>query len=45
MLWQCAYAEFYFPKTYWPDFDKKELIKALEEYSKRDRRFGAIKEG
>ena len=45
MLWQCAYAEFYFPKTYWPDFNKKELIKALEEYSKRDRRFGAIKEG
>ena len=45
MLWQCAYAEFYFPKTYWPDFDKDELIKALEEYSKRDRRFGAIKEG
>ena len=45
MLWQCAYAEFYFPKTYWPDFDKKELIKALEEYSKRNRRFGAIKEG
>ena len=45
MLWQCAYAEFYFPKTYWPDFDRNELIKALEEYSKRDRRFGAIKEG
>lgn len=44
MLWQCAYSEFYFPKVYWPDFDKQELIKALNEYSKRNRRFGSIKE-
>lgn len=44
MLWQCAYSELYFPKTYWPDFKKKELIKALEVYNKRNRRFGSIKE-
>ena len=44
MLWQIAYAELYFPKTYWPDFKKKELYEALKEYQSRDRRFGAIKE-
>lgn len=44
MLWQCAYSEFYFPKVYWPDFDKKELLKALTEFGKRNRRFGRIKE-
>ena len=40
LLWQSAYAEYYFTDLYWPDFDKKELLKALEEYSKRSRRFG-----
>lgn len=44
MLWQIAYAELYFPKTYWPDFGKDELFTALQEYQQRDRRFGAIKE-
>ena len=44
MLWQCAYSELYFPKTLWPDFKKKELIDALQEYSRRNRRFGSIKE-
>ena len=44
MLYQLAYSEFYFPKTYWPDFDKKELIKALNNYSKRTRKFGSIKQ-
>lgn len=44
MLWQIAYAELYFPKTYWPDFKKKELYEALKAYQSRDRRFGAIKE-
>ena len=43
MLWQVSYAELYFPKTYFPDFDEKEYYKALEEYSNRDRRFGGIK--
>lgn len=40
MLWQISYAEFYFPKVYFPDFDNKEFDKALEEYSNRHRRFG-----
>ncbi len=40
MLYQMAYSELYFTKTYWPDFDKKALYKALLEYSKRNRRFG-----
>lgn len=44
MLWQVAYAEFYFPKCHWPAFDSEELKKALLEYQSRDRRFGAIKE-
>ena len=43
LLFQMAYSEFYFTKTYWPDFDKKALIKAIENFSKRDRRFGGIK--
>lgn len=42
MLYQCAYSELYFPKVLWPDFNKKYLIKALKNYSKRDRRFGGI---
>ncbi len=40
MLWDLAYAELYFTKTYWPDFNKNKLHKALLEYQKRDRRFG-----
>lgn len=44
MLWQMSYSELYFPKTYWPDFNTKELYKALINYAKRNRRFGAIKE-
>lgn len=42
MLWQLAYAEFYFTDVLWPDFDKKELQKAIEYYNKRDRRFGGV---
>ncbi len=42
MLYQISYAEFYFPKTYFPDFNNDEFDKALVEYTKRDRRFGAI---
>lgn len=41
--WQATYSEWYFPKTYWPSFSKKDLIKALKIYMKRNRRFGAIK--
>lgn len=40
MLWQISYAEFYFPKVYFPDFDEKEFDKALEIYTNRNRRFG-----
>lgn len=44
MLYQLAYAEMYFPKTYFPDFDEKEFDIALDVYNKRDRRFGGIVE-
>jgi undecaprenyl diphosphate synthase len=40
LLWQIAYAELYFCKKYWPEFDKHELIKAIDEYSQRTRKFG-----
>lgn len=40
MLWQISYAELYFPKVYFPDFDEKEFDKALEIYNNRNRRFG-----
>lgn len=40
LLWQCAYSEFYFCDTYWPDFDEKELRKAIADYQSRERRFG-----
>lgn len=40
LLWQSAYSEFYFTKTLWPDFDEKEIMKALTEYNARERRFG-----
>ena len=43
LLWQLAYSEFYFTEVPWPDFDEKELRKAVEEYQKRDRRFGLVK--
>jgi undecaprenyl diphosphate synthase len=42
LLWQGAYAEYYVTPTYWPDFDRQELIRALEQYSKRERRFGGL---
>ena len=44
LLWQLAYAEFYFTPVAWPDFDKKELEKAIEAYQNRDRRYGLVKE-
>jgi undecaprenyl diphosphate synthase len=40
LIWQGAYSEWYFPATYWPDFDKEELRKALVEFSSRERRYG-----
>jgi undecaprenyl diphosphate synthase len=44
LIWQGAYSEWYFPETYWPDFDKDQLRLALEEYCRRDRRYGRISE-
>ncbi|HJA67859.1 MAG TPA: isoprenyl transferase [Candidatus Mediterraneibacter cottocaccae] len=44
LLWQLAYSEFYFTDVPWPDFTKKELEKAVEEYNHRHRRFGAVEE-
>lgn len=43
LLWQNSYAEFYFPKVYFPAFTTKDFDKAILEYNKRDRRFGGIK--
>lgn len=43
LLWQGAYSEFYFTDILWPDFRKAQLIEALEEYAKRDRRYGKTK--
>ena len=42
MMYQASYAEFYFPKTYFPDFNSKEFDKAILEFNKRNRRFGGI---
>ena len=43
LLWQCAYSEFYYTDTLWPDFDEGELDKAIAAYQHRDRRFGGVK--
>ena len=43
MLYQASYAELYFPSVFWPAFTKRSLYKALEEYQKRDRKFGQIR--
>jgi len=40
LLWQCAYSEFYFCDTYWPDFHEEDLHKAIAAYQHRQRRFG-----
>ncbi len=44
LLWQCAYTEFYFCDTLWPDFDEEELAKAIYYYQNRERRFGKTSE-
>lgn len=43
LLWQCAYSEFYYTDTLWPDFTPAELDKAIAEFNRRDRRFGGVK--
>jgi undecaprenyl diphosphate synthase len=42
LLWQAAYSEFYFTETLWPDFTKDEFLLAIQDYQRRERRFGAI---
>ncbi len=42
LMWQLAYTEFYFTDVPWPDFNREELIKAIEKYNGRDRRFGGL---
>ncbi len=42
LLWQLAYTEFYFTPVPWPDFSKEELVKAVEAYNHRDRRYGRV---
>lgn len=44
LLWQCAYTELYFCDTFWPDFNKEELWKAIYDYQQRERRFGKTSE-
>ena len=44
LVWQLAYTEFYFTDVPWPDFSKQELEKAIEQYNRRDRRYGGVKE-
>ena len=43
LLWQASYAEFWFPEVLWPDFTEEEFDRAIEEYARRDRRFGLVK--
>ncbi|MGC8862292.1 MAG: polyprenyl diphosphate synthase, partial [Armatimonadota bacterium] len=44
LLWQCAYTELYVTQTLWPDFTKDDLVKAIADYQKRTRKFGAVVE-
>jgi len=44
LTWQTVYSEWYFPQVYWPDFDKEELRKALQDYAGRERRFGGLED-
>jgi undecaprenyl diphosphate synthase len=43
LLWQLSYTEFYVTQTLWPDFRKPQLLDAIREYTRRDRRFGGVK--
>jgi undecaprenyl diphosphate synthase len=44
LIWQGAYSEWYFPAAFWPDFDRQELLKAIEEFNQRERRYGLTTE-
>ena len=43
LLWQIAYSEIYVTETLWPDFKRSDLLQAILDYQKRDRRFGGVK--
>ena len=45
LLWQSAYAEFAFPETLWPDFDRHALAACVDDYRRRERRFGGVSDG
>jgi len=42
LLWQCAYSEMFFTKTYWPEFSKNEFDDMISDFKNRERRFGAV---
>lgn len=44
LLWQCAYSEMVFTDTLWPDFDREDLERALQDFARRERRYGALKQ-
>lgn len=44
LLWQASYAELYFPEVFWPDFTEQEFDRAMEEYARRERRYGLVKQ-
>lgn len=44
LIWQTAYAEWVFPSVYWPDFGREELLKAIQDYANRERRFGLVRQ-
>ncbi|HKY98895.1 MAG TPA: undecaprenyl diphosphate synthase family protein, partial [Gemmatimonadaceae bacterium] len=44
LLWECAYAELYFTRRMWPEFGPTDLAEAVEEFRRRERRFGAVPE-
>ncbi|HPQ41079.1 MAG TPA: isoprenyl transferase [bacterium] len=44
LLWQASYAEFFFTECFWPDFNREELVRAIQSYQSRDRRFGGLTE-
>ena len=44
LLWQSAYSEFYFTDVLWPDFNDRELLRAIDSYQNRDRRYGGVRE-
>ena len=45
LIWQAAYSELYITDTLWPDFKKANLVEAIQDFSKRERRFGKVNEG